>query len=87
MTGLAQVHGLRDRSSSEEKTKLDLQYLMHRSLLIDLSLLLQTAWTLTMRLIRGPKNIVPITNSVSADSNLDSKEVIFSAHRSQPGTD
>ena len=87
MTGLAQVHGLRDRSSSEEKTKLDLQYLMHRSLLIDLSLLLQTAWTLTMRLIRGPHNIASVTTSVSADSNLDSKEVLFSAHRSQPGTD
>jgi lipopolysaccharide/colanic/teichoic acid biosynthesis glycosyltransferase len=87
MTGLAQVHGLRDRSSSEEKTKLDLQYLMHRSLLMDLSLLLQTAWTLTVRLIRGPHNSAQITDSASADSNLNSKEVLFSAHRSQPGTD
>jgi lipopolysaccharide/colanic/teichoic acid biosynthesis glycosyltransferase len=51
MTGLAQVHGLRDQHSSEEKTRLDLQYLLNPSPLMDLSLLLQTVWTLGIRLL------------------------------------
>ena len=42
MTGLAQVHGLREQHSSEEKTRFDLQYLLNPSPLADLSLLLQT---------------------------------------------
>lgn len=88
MTGLAQVHGLRDGSSSEEKTRLDLQYLMHRSLLIDLSLLLQTGWTLARRLIHGPK-IFPTraADSASVGSSLTREEVLLRAHRSQPRTD
>ncbi len=49
MTGLAQVHGLRENSSSEEKTRFDLQYLMRPYLLWDVSLLLQTVWTLALR--------------------------------------
>jgi lipopolysaccharide/colanic/teichoic acid biosynthesis glycosyltransferase len=50
MTGLAQVHGLRENSSSEEKTRFDLQYVMHPYLLWDVSLLLQTGWTLALRM-------------------------------------
>jgi lipopolysaccharide/colanic/teichoic acid biosynthesis glycosyltransferase len=50
MTGLAQVHGLREHSSSEQKTRYDLQYVMHPYLLGDMSLLLQTFWTLVLRL-------------------------------------
>jgi len=49
MTGLAQVNGLREYSSSEEKTRFDLQYVMNPHLLWDISLLLQTVWTLVMR--------------------------------------
>jgi lipopolysaccharide/colanic/teichoic acid biosynthesis glycosyltransferase len=49
MTGLAQVHGLREQHSSEEKTRFDLQYLLHASPWTDLTLLLQTVWTLLMR--------------------------------------
>src|SRR5581483_3062783 len=49
ITGLAQVHGLREQHSSEEKTRLDLQYLLHSSVWTDLSLLLQTIWTLATR--------------------------------------
>lgn len=52
MTGLAQVHGLREESSSEDKTRYDLQYLLYPSLLADVSLLLQTMWTLTRRVHR-----------------------------------
>lgn len=49
MTGLAQVHGLRDKHSSEDKTRYDLQYILHRSLFLDMSLLLQSLWTLALR--------------------------------------
>ena len=89
ITGLAQVHGLRDASSSEEKTKLDLQYLMHRSLLIDLSLLLQTAWTLAMRLIRGPRSVPRLSSldSSSPESRLTSEDTLLSAYRSQSSAD
>lgn len=55
MTGLAQVHGLRDQNSSEDKTKYDLQYILHRSPFQDISLLLQTGWTITLRLLRHPR--------------------------------
>jgi len=49
--GLAQVHGLREQHSSEEKAHFDLQYIYHWSLFLDFSLLLQTAWTLMLRLL------------------------------------
>ena len=54
VTGLAQVYGLREQHSSEEKARLDLQYIFHWSVFFDLSLLLQTVWTLVMRLGRRP---------------------------------
>lgn len=50
LTGLAQVYGLRDQHALEDKTRYDLQYILHRSLFQDLSLLLQTLWTLAGRL-------------------------------------
>ncbi len=49
MSGLAQVQGLREQHSSEEKTRFDLQYLLNLSLWTDLSLLLQTIGTLATR--------------------------------------
>lgn len=49
MTGLAQVQGLREQHSSEDKTRFDLQYLLSCSLWTDLSLLVQTIWTLAVR--------------------------------------
>jgi lipopolysaccharide/colanic/teichoic acid biosynthesis glycosyltransferase len=52
LTGLAQVQGLREQHSSEEKARFDLQYIFHWSLFLDLSLILQTGWTLALRLIR-----------------------------------
>jgi lipopolysaccharide/colanic/teichoic acid biosynthesis glycosyltransferase len=54
ITGLAQVHGLREQHSSEEKARFDLQYMLHSSPFSDLSLLLQTAWTLMVRWPRFP---------------------------------
>ena len=51
ITGLAQVYGLRHQHPSEDKTRFDLQYILHRSMFQDISLLLQTAWTLIVRLV------------------------------------
>jgi lipopolysaccharide/colanic/teichoic acid biosynthesis glycosyltransferase len=55
MTGLAQVQGLREQHTSEDKTLHDLQYMLCPSLLKDLSLLIETIWTLTLRLIHLPR--------------------------------
>jgi lipopolysaccharide/colanic/teichoic acid biosynthesis glycosyltransferase len=49
VTGLAQVHGLRDQHSSDDKTRFDLQYIFNSSPLVDLGLILQTIWTLLSR--------------------------------------
>lgn len=50
ITGLAQVEGLRDEHSSEEKARFDLQYILHWSLWLDLKLVLQTLLTIVRRL-------------------------------------
>lgn len=55
MTGLAQVRGLREFSSPEQKTRLDLQYAVNPYLLWDLSLLLETLWTLWLRIWSRPR--------------------------------
>lgn len=92
MTGLAQVHGLRDQNSSEEKTRFDLQYILNPSAVADISILLQTLWTLAVRLFQS-------TQPLAAESNVQGsklfdhvtsnflEETLQSAHRSQPGTD
>lgn len=50
VTGLAQVHGLREPDSSDAKTYFDLEYILHWSAGGDVSLIVQTAWTLLLRL-------------------------------------
>lgn len=60
MTGLAQVHGLRDQHLSEEKARLDLQYILNCSHWTDLSLLLQTFWTLATRLLKRNNVVVGV---------------------------
>jgi lipopolysaccharide/colanic/teichoic acid biosynthesis glycosyltransferase len=100
MTGLAQVHGLREHNSSEEKTRFDLQYLLSVSPLADLSILLQTLWTLAMRLLRSSASVSPepaskpvVPNPVVAQQDLTSisdhfmEEALQGAHRSQPSAD
>jgi putative colanic acid biosynthesis UDP-glucose lipid carrier transferase len=55
VTGLAQVHGLREQHPSEDKTRFDLQYISSWSPFLDLSILVQTLWTLFSRgLIQEP---------------------------------
>jgi lipopolysaccharide/colanic/teichoic acid biosynthesis glycosyltransferase len=55
LTGLAQVYGLREEHSSEEKAHFDLQYIYDWSMFSDLSIVLQTAWTLMFRLLEGKR--------------------------------
>jgi lipopolysaccharide/colanic/teichoic acid biosynthesis glycosyltransferase len=92
MTGLAQVHGLREQNSSEDKTRFDLQYLLHASPLGDLSLLLQTFGTLAVRVLHRSKP-TPAQPKPSADPGTGDfwfpsvEEAIHHAHRSQPSAD
>jgi hypothetical protein len=90
------VHGLREQNSSEEKTRLDLQYLLNLSPLTDLSLLLQTVWTLMMRFVRSPASPPPelsMKTKVTEQNRGESVEgsliegVLRSAYRSKPGAD
>lgn len=92
ITGLAQVHGLREQHSSEEKTRFDLQYLLKPSLLTDLSLLLQTSWTLAIRMFHqaqsGPAEQVVSESKPVSDFRFPSVEEAFQrAHRSQSSAD
>ncbi len=52
LTGLAQVSGLREGHSSEEKALFDMQYIFNCNIFLDLSLILQTVWTVIIRLVR-----------------------------------
>ncbi|HET8825930.1 MAG TPA: sugar transferase [Terriglobales bacterium] len=81
MTGLAQVHGLRESSSAERKTRFDLQYVVDPYLLRDVSLLLQTIWTLLMRVFRARARG---TYNVEWNGKTG---LISNAHRTQPGAD
>jgi lipopolysaccharide/colanic/teichoic acid biosynthesis glycosyltransferase len=87
MTGLAQVHGLREQNSSEDKTRYDLQYILHRTLFLDISLLLQTISTLALRSFRpaGEAEASPERSGVPMPTTLE--ESLSRAHSSQSGTD
>ena len=84
MTGLAQVQGLREQNSSEDKTHFDLQYLLSCSLWTDLSILLQTVWTLATRFF-GLRSITrgrsPEVANGASESSVE-QEILESAHRS-----
>jgi lipopolysaccharide/colanic/teichoic acid biosynthesis glycosyltransferase len=91
MTGLAQVHGLRDQNSSEEKARFDLQYILHPSVLTDASILLQTLWTLTTRCLPYFGNVARssvkqphVFEGIAASVIEESLKV---AHRSQSSAD
>lgn len=75
LTGLAQVNGLRDQHSSEEKARFDIQYIYHVSPLLDLSLIIQTAWTLAARLWR-PTRLAPAAQPFAAPTSPPLTEVM-----------
>jgi lipopolysaccharide/colanic/teichoic acid biosynthesis glycosyltransferase len=86
MTGLAQVHGLRESNSPEEKTRFDLQYLVKPYLLWDISLLLQTVWTLLRRVFP----FTPVHRPASFDRVWKTElpqDMISNAHRTQSSAD
>jgi lipopolysaccharide/colanic/teichoic acid biosynthesis glycosyltransferase len=86
MTGLAQVHGLRQQHSSEEKARFDLQYMLHPSLFLDVSLLLQTIWTLAGRLLQlGGRNMRGRHQEPKGDIFLEG--ALPSAHSTQSSAD
>ncbi len=95
ITGLAQVHGLREEHASEDKTRHDLQYMLHPSLLKDLSLLIETIWTLLLRVIQIPKRTVapkPTQGMVPQPISYSPitqpfPEMLQHAHRTQSGSD
>jgi lipopolysaccharide/colanic/teichoic acid biosynthesis glycosyltransferase len=88
MTGLAQVHGLRQQHSSEEKARFDLQYMLRPSPFQDVVLLLQTMGTLTVRLLHLG-SLVPADRVLAYNHDPDkmSERSLPSAHRAQPGAD
>jgi lipopolysaccharide/colanic/teichoic acid biosynthesis glycosyltransferase len=86
MTGLAQVHGLREGSSPEQKTRLDLQYAVNPYLLADISLLLQTVWTLLVRLFSPARNR-RIDDWPWQPTFTVPQEVLTDAHSTQPSAD
>jgi len=91
LTGLAQVNGLREQHSSEEKVHFDLQYIFHWSLFLDLSLVLQTAWTLLLRLVQENRLETIPTLQPTRDSGPIGPELGFqeawNAHSTQSGAD
>ena len=76
VTGLAQVHGLREQHSSEDKARFDLQYIFTWSPLLDLSLILQTAWTLLFRGLGQEPQAIPAKNFRGETSAYVKQEVI-----------
>ena len=84
ITGLAQVQGLREQHSSEEKTRFDLQYLLSSSPWTDLSLLLQTVWTLAMRSFKPSDSIADMGPIATADNPVEPTirpEILEDAYR------
>ncbi len=86
LTGLAQVNGLREQHSSEEKARFDLQYIFHWSLFLDISLLLQTAWTFLVRLIGEDGFRVSPDRKPVEGADLFTKAVL-NANSAQSGAD
>ncbi len=86
ITGLAQVYGLRHQHSSEDKTRYDLQYILHRSPFQDISLLLQTAWTLMVRLLDRQEQELS-ADAMKAEPDLRLEENWVHAHSSQSSAD
>ena len=76
LTGLAQVHGLREQHSSEEKARFDLEYIFHWSVFLDFSLILQTAWTLVVRLLKPLANNAKPAVETPAAVKIDIKEML-----------
>jgi lipopolysaccharide/colanic/teichoic acid biosynthesis glycosyltransferase len=82
LTGFAQVNGLRENHSSEEKAHFDLQYIFHWSLFLDLSLLLQTVWTLLGRVTEEDRLVATPVSKPTVNTTFGIRRVL-SADRTQ----
>jgi lipopolysaccharide/colanic/teichoic acid biosynthesis glycosyltransferase len=81
VTGLAQVHGLREQHPSEDKTRFDLQYIFSWSPFLDLSLILQTVWALLFRGLSQQPVAPQGATSLSGSNDFVTREV-FDVNRS-----
>lgn len=75
VTGLAQVHGLREQHPSEDKARYDLQYIFNWSPFLDLSLILQTVWTLASRGLSREPAFIEARHSHRSASEYVTKDV------------
>jgi lipopolysaccharide/colanic/teichoic acid biosynthesis glycosyltransferase len=90
ITGLAQVHGLREQHSSDSKAGFDLQYLLRVSIFTDLVILIQTIWTLAIRGRPSPiegVEVASVDRFWSEPSQHSHIEVGTHVDRAQSGTD
>jgi lipopolysaccharide/colanic/teichoic acid biosynthesis glycosyltransferase len=85
LTGLAQVYGLRDRHSSEAKARFDVQYIYDWSPFLDLSLVLETVWTLAVRLFQSEHAVAQIPPVVLPSPRPLAE--VMRANRSHSGAD
>lgn len=76
ITGLAQVHGLRHGSSSEDKTRFDLQYIINWSPLLDVVLTVKTALTLAQRLWTVPHDRRPRSAPIASGATAGAEDAI-----------
>jgi lipopolysaccharide/colanic/teichoic acid biosynthesis glycosyltransferase len=86
LTGLAQVYGLREQHSSEDKARFDIQYMYHWSPFLDLSLVLQTVWTLTVRLCQRGPTVAPAPPALVVPGPIPVPEVV-GANSTHSGAD
>ena len=68
LTGLAQVHGLREENSSEEKSRFDMQYIFNWSPMSDLGVLLKTPGSLYHRVWKVDR--VPANHDLEIDESF-----------------
>ena len=83
LTGLAQVHGLREQHASEDKARFDLQYILHWSPFLDLSLLLQTVWTVALRVLKPAASSIAVLQREPEGMLTE----VINADRSHAGAD
>jgi lipopolysaccharide/colanic/teichoic acid biosynthesis glycosyltransferase len=84
VTGLAQVHGLREQHPSEDKARFDLQYIFNWSPFLDLSLILQTLWTVMFRGLSQEPAFTQTANSRRGTGEY-ATEGVADVNRAQPG--
>jgi lipopolysaccharide/colanic/teichoic acid biosynthesis glycosyltransferase len=82
LSGLAQVHGLREENSSEEKSRFDMQYIFDWSPVWDLVLLLRTPGSHYSRLRKDDRSLANRELKIAENPSTDFSE-ISNANRAQ----